>query len=66
MVLLKVIYSYYLIDLMLCSMNVFSTIVWTINYDPNSFPDALERIEIILEDHDYFNSNKPKWYSSNL
>ncbi len=47
-------------------MNVFSTIVWTINYDPNSFPDALERIEIILEDHDYFNSNKPKWYSSNL
>ncbi|MUK87818.1 phosphotransferase [Ornithinibacillus sp. L9] len=45
------------------AMNIFSTIVWTSNNDPNSFDDALERIEIILEDHDYFNSIKPKWYN---
>ncbi|MCR6112001.1 aminoglycoside phosphotransferase family protein [Bacillus sp. A301a_S52] len=48
------------------AMNIFSTIVWTKNYDPNSFDDALERIERILEDHDYFNTVKPKWYTSNL
>lgn len=45
------------------AMNIFSTIVWTTNNDPNSFDDALERIEIILEDHDYFNNIKPRWYN---
>lgn len=48
------------------AMNIFSTIVWTTNYDPNSFNDALERIELILEDHDYFNNMEPKWYNSKL
>jgi aminoglycoside phosphotransferase (APT) family kinase protein len=45
------------------AMNIFSTIVWTNKYDPNSFGDALERIELILEDHEYFNSIQPKWYA---
>ncbi|WP_010096933.1 aminoglycoside phosphotransferase family protein [Ornithinibacillus scapharcae] len=46
------------------AMNIFSTIVWTTMHDPASFEDALERIEIILEDHDNFERIKPKWYKS--
>ncbi|WP_155590909.1 phosphotransferase family protein [Lysinibacillus cavernae] len=45
------------------AMTVFSTIVWTRQYDPQSFDDALERIHLILQDHDYFSSAKPLWYS---
>lgn len=44
------------------AMNIFSTIVWTIKHDPNSMDDALERIEIILEDHESFERIIPKWY----
>jgi len=44
------------------AMSIFSTIVWTTKNDPHSIDDALERIELILEDHDYFNRIKPKWY----
>ncbi|MEN1937874.1 phosphotransferase [Paenibacillus sp. 102] len=46
------------------AMNIFSTIVWTRKYDPASFNDALERIDLIVRDHDFFNSNKPIWYNS--
>lgn len=44
------------------AMNIFSTIVWTKEYDEQSFDDALERIDFILQDHDYFNFDKPLWY----
>ena len=47
-------------------MTVFSTIVWTRHYDPRSFDDALERIHMILQDHDDFSSIKPSWYAKNL
>lgn len=33
-------------------------------YDEQSFDDALERIHLILEDHDYFNLDRPLWYKS--
>ncbi|CAG9623105.1 aminoglycoside phosphotransferase family protein [Sutcliffiella rhizosphaerae] len=45
------------------AMNIFSTIIWTNKNDPKFFEDALERLEIILEDHDYFNNIKPSWYT---
>jgi len=48
------------------AMTVFSTIVWTRQYDPQSFDDALARIHIILQDHDNFSSMKPLWYAENL
>ncbi|MCY1445662.1 hypothetical protein D9M71_621890 [compost metagenome] len=48
------------------AMTVFSTIVWTRHYDPRSFDDALERIHMILQDHDNFSSIKPLWYAENL
>ncbi|MEI5909708.1 aminoglycoside phosphotransferase family protein [Bacillus spongiae] len=44
------------------AMNIIFTIVWTNKYDPNSMEDAMERINIILEDHDDFNLIQPKWY----
>lgn len=44
-------------------MTVFSTIVWTRQYDPRSFDDALARIHLILQDHGDFSSTKPLWYS---
>lgn len=44
------------------AMNIFSTIVWTRKYDAQSFDDALERIDFILQDHDYFTFDKPLWY----
>jgi len=44
-------------------MNVISTIAWTRQYDPQSFDDALARIQLILEDHAYFSSVKPLWYA---
>ncbi|MCW1241925.1 aminoglycoside phosphotransferase family protein [Bacillus pretiosus] len=44
------------------AMNIFSTIVWTKKYDEQSFDDALERIDFILQDHDYFIFDKPLWY----
>ncbi len=45
-------------------MNIFSTIVWTKQYDPSSFDDALERIHLIIQDHDDFTSAKPLWYKA--
>ena len=45
-------------------MNVISTIVWTKKYDEQSFDDALQRIHLILADHDYFNLDQPIWYKS--
>ncbi len=44
------------------AMNIFSTIIWTKKYDEQSFDDALERIDFILQDHDYFTFDKPLWY----
>ncbi|WP_291758765.1 phosphotransferase family protein [Lysinibacillus sp. UBA5990] len=45
------------------AMNVISTIAWTRQYDSQSFDDALTRIQLILQDHDYFSSVKPLWYA---
>ena len=45
-------------------MNVISTIVWTKRYDEQSFDDALQRIHLILVDHDNFNLDQPLWYKS--
>jgi len=45
------------------AMNVISTIAWTRQYDLQSFDDALTKIQLILQDHDYFSSVKPLWYA---
>ena len=49
-------YSLYL------AMCVFSTVVRTIKTIPNEIDDMLDKVYRFLEDHDYFNRIKPKWY----
>ncbi|MGE8034602.1 hypothetical protein [Lysinibacillus sp. NPDC093692] len=46
------------------AMNIVSMIVWTKKYDEQSFDDALERIHLILANHDYFNLVQPLRYKS--
>ncbi|WP_459500641.1 aminoglycoside phosphotransferase family protein [Bacillus sp. C1] len=56
--------SFWQLYALYAAMNIFSTIVWTRKYDPASFDDALERIDLIVKDHEFFNSNVPMWYRS--
>ncbi|TWT08596.1 aminoglycoside phosphotransferase family protein [Planococcus sp. CPCC 101016] len=49
-------YSLYL------AMCVFSSIIWTLNTIPDDMDNALKRIYMFLEDHDYFSQLTPKWY----
>lgn len=49
-------YSLYL------AMCVFSTVIWTLKTKPNMINEMLNKVYIYLEDHDYFDRLKPKWY----
>lgn len=49
-------YSLYL------AMCVFSTVVWTLKVVPKDMDNMLNKIRIILEDHEYFTNVKPRWY----
>lgn len=49
-------YSLYL------AMCVFSTVVWTLKTIPEDMDSMLEKINIFLDDHQYFNNVKPSWY----
>lgn len=49
-------YSLYL------AMCVFSSVVWTSNTYPEDMDNALDKIYMFLDDHDYFNEIEPKWY----
>lgn len=49
-------YSLYL------AMCVFFTVIWTLKTIPNEIDDMLDKVYRFLEDHDYFNRIKPKWY----
>lgn len=49
-------YSLYL------AMCVFSTVIWTLNTIPNSIDEMLDKVYVFLDDHDYFNDIKPKWF----
>ncbi|MGP4072874.1 aminoglycoside phosphotransferase family protein [Piscibacillus sp. B03] len=51
-------YSLYL------AMCVFSSVVWTSRATPNDMDNMLAKINTFLEDHDYFDRVKPKWYKS--
>lgn len=49
-------YSLYL------AMCVFSTVVWTLKAIPNNMNEMLDKVYMYLEDHDYFDRLKPKWF----
>lgn len=46
------------------AMCVFSTVVWTLRTVPDHLSDMLDKIDVVLDDHNYFASAKPKWYES--
>ncbi|MFJ5564293.1 aminoglycoside phosphotransferase family protein [Lysinibacillus xylanilyticus] len=49
-------YSLYL------AMCVFSTVVWTLKTIPEDMDNMRNKINIFLNDHQYFNNIKPSWY----
>lgn len=49
-------YSLYL------AMCVFSTVVWTLKVVPHDIHSMLQKINILLDDHQHFNNVKPCWY----
>lgn len=49
-------YSLYL------AMCVFSPVVWTLKAIPNNMNEMLDKVYMYLEDHDYFDRLKPKWF----
>nr|MDF9459042.1 hypothetical protein [Bacillus pumilus] len=46
------------------AMSRFSSIVWTLSYDPEHVKDMVNRVERMLADHDRFHLLKPAWYSN--
>ncbi|MFA1820180.1 aminoglycoside phosphotransferase family protein [Virgibacillus oceani] len=51
-------YSLYL------AMCVFSTVVWSLKFDPDNINDMLDRMYLFLDDHDYFSQVQPRWYET--
>lgn len=44
------------------AMSVFSSVVWTLKAAPDTLREMMEKIEMVLEDHDDFDRMKPGWY----
>lgn len=51
-------YSLYL------AMSLFSSIVWILKVAKDDIDIMLEKINVVLKDHDYFNKIQPSWYES--
>jgi aminoglycoside phosphotransferase (APT) family kinase protein len=49
-------YSVYL------AMCVFSTVIWTLKHTPENLEGMMEKVNLFLEDHEYFSRMSPKWY----
>lgn len=49
-------YSLYL------AMSIFSGIVWSLKVAPDTFESMLDKINLLLLDHHYFDEVKPEWY----
>ncbi|CKH76781.1 Uncharacterised protein [Streptococcus pneumoniae] len=47
---------------MYVGMTVFSSVVWTLRAAPHMLDDMLERLTIVLEDHNNFELSKPIWF----
>lgn len=43
-------------------MTVFSSIVWSLKVAPHVFDNMMERLRIVLDDHQYFDLMQPKWF----
>lgn len=45
------------------AMCIFSTVFWTLKVVPKDMDNMLNKIRVILEDHEYFTNVKPRWYN---
>jgi aminoglycoside phosphotransferase (APT) family kinase protein len=45
------------------AMSVFASVVWTMRVVPENIDGMMERINRVLEDHKYFESKKPSWFT---
>lgn len=45
------------------AMSCFSSIVWTLSYDPGHVKDMVNRVDRILKDHKRFTQLQPVWYA---
>ncbi|MEN2767408.1 phosphotransferase [Ornithinibacillus sp. 16A2E] len=48
------------------AMVIFSSVVWTIRFVPDQLDEMMERLNVILEDHQYFELWKPLWYQEKM
>ncbi|MBJ8030395.1 aminoglycoside phosphotransferase family protein [Bacillus cereus group sp. N21] len=48
------------------AMTIFSSVVWSIKSAPQQLEEMLDRLNIVLEDHKYFESLKPAWFKNEI
>ncbi|MDF9596634.1 phosphotransferase [Bacillus cereus] len=48
------------------AMTIFSAVVWSIKEAPEQLEEMLERLNLVLEDHKYFDLIQPSWFNDNL
>ncbi|AIZ60228.1 aminoglycoside phosphotransferase family protein [Bacillus sp. FSL R5-0432] len=56
--------NFWLLFSIYTAMSCFSSIVWTLSYDPGHVKDMLNRVERMLTDHNCFHQLKPVWYTN--
>ncbi|MCA0969199.1 aminoglycoside phosphotransferase family protein [Halobacillus litoralis] len=44
------------------AMVLFSSVVWCQRHDPNGLEEMVDRLYVIMDDHDGFSRMKPRWY----
>jgi aminoglycoside phosphotransferase (APT) family kinase protein len=45
------------------AMNIFSCVVWSKEYTPELLEEMLGRLDMVMDDHDYFERKQPKWFT---
>lgn len=45
-----------------CAMNLFSSIVWSVKFAPEQLEEMIERLELNIADHEYFEKMCPDWF----
>ncbi|MEH7552987.1 aminoglycoside phosphotransferase family protein [Bacillus altitudinis] len=59
-------HDFWLLFSIYTAMSCFSSIVWTLSYDPGHVKDMVNRVERILSDHKRFTQLIPVWYVDRL
>jgi aminoglycoside phosphotransferase (APT) family kinase protein len=57
--------SFWVLYSLYVAMNLFSTIVWSFEYTPDRLDEMYNRLNLVIEDHDYFKRTQPFWFLAN-